>query len=63
VVGVVVGEKDLAKRETHAVTHHLALIALAAVEQDGFTFALHSETGHVAIDGGNGGGGSQEGDA
>ena len=54
------GEEDLPKAETNAVSHHLALVALAAVEEDRLAFALHREAGNIAIDRGNRGGSAEE---
>ena len=52
VVGVVVGEEDFCEGEPDPVAHHLALGALAAVEEDRLAFALHGQAGDVAVDGG-----------
>src|SRR5690606_13923515 len=62
VVGVEVGEEDVAEGEAHAVAHHLALGALAAVEQQGLPLAGEREGGDVAVDGGAGGAGAEEGE-
>ena len=62
VVGVIVGEEDLAEGEADPVPHHLPLGALAAVEEDRLAFALQRETGDVAVDGGTGGAGAEKGD-
>src|SRR3989449_9769278 len=50
VVGVEMGEEDLREREAHAVAHHLALGALAALEQQRLTLTHEGEGGDVALD-------------
>ena len=62
-VGVIVGEKNLAKAEADTVAHHLALASLSTIEEDGLALPLYGETGHVPVDGGDGRAGAQEGDA
>src|SRR5258706_2469718 len=52
VVGVEVREEDLVERERHAVAHHLALGAFAAVHEKRLTLAGDRQTGNVAFDGG-----------
>ena len=61
VIRVIVGEEDLGEGEAHPVPHHLPLVALAAVEEDRLPFALDREPGDVAVDGGRGGAGAEEG--
>src|SRR6266850_513593 len=51
-VGVEVREEDLVERERHAVAHHLALRAFAAIHQEGFAFAHDGEPRNVAFHGG-----------
>jgi hypothetical protein len=61
-IGVIVGEENLLKREPDAVAHHLALGPFPTVEQDRLAFSLHSETGHVPVDGGDCGASAEEGE-
>ena len=63
VVGVIVGEEHFGEGEPDAVPHHLALGALAAVEEDRLPFALHRQPRDVPVDGGAGGARAEEGDA
>ena len=51
VVGVHVGEEDVLERERHAVSHHLSLRALAAVEHQRLALSVNRERRHVALDG------------
>src|SRR6184192_1881407 len=53
-------EEDLRQREAHPVAHHLALGALAALEQESLPFPHERHRGDVALDGGPGGRGAQE---
>src|SRR6266567_3940824 len=62
VVGVEMREEDLVERERHAVAHHLALRALAAIHQEGFAFAHDGEPRNVAFHGGAGGRRAEKGD-
>src|SRR5713226_6531148 len=48
-VGVKMREEDLRQREAHPVAHHLALGALAALEQQRFAFADKRHRGDVAL--------------
>jgi len=48
-IGMKVGEKDLRQREAHPVAHHLALGALAALEQQRLAFAHEGQRGDVAL--------------
>src|SRR5882762_6604430 len=50
-IGVKVREEDLRQRKAHPVAHHLALGALAALEQQSLAFAHESHGGDVALDG------------
>jgi hypothetical protein len=61
VVGVVVAEEDFGEGEADGVPHHLPLVALPAVEEDGLPFALDGQPGDVAIDGRRSGAGAEEG--
>src|SRR6184192_580042 len=60
VVRVKMSEEDLRQREAHPVAHHLALGALAALEQESLPFPHERHRGDVALDGGPGGRGAQE---
>src|SRR5437867_11628695 len=51
-IGMKVREEDLGQRKAHPVAHHLALGALAALEEQGLTFAHESESANVPLDGG-----------
>src|SRR5437867_2840135 len=51
-IGVKVREEDLGQRKAHPVAHHLALGALAALEQQRLAFAHESESADVPLDGG-----------
>src|SRR5256885_6751695 len=44
-------EEDLRQRKAHPVAHHLALGALAALEQQSLAFAHEGHRGDVALDG------------
>src|SRR5213595_1603848 len=59
-VGVKMREEDLGQRKTHPVAHHLALRALAALEQERLTLADQRHRGDVAFHGGAGGGGAEK---
>ena len=63
VVGVIVGEEDLAKGEAHAVAHHLALVALAAVEEDASPLRAARPARRRCGRRWGGGAGAEEGDA
>src|SRR5258706_1824399 len=52
VVGVEMREEDLVERERHAVAHHLALGAFAAVDEKRLAFAHDGEPRNVAFHGG-----------
>src|SRR5207248_4593201 len=52
VVRVKMREEDLRQRKAHPVTHHLALGALAALEQESLAFAYQSHSRHIALYGG-----------
>src|SRR2546425_2888678 len=54
-VGVKMREEDLRQREAHPVAHHLALGALAALEQESLAFAHEGDTGDIPLYGGTGG--------
>ena len=54
-------EEDLGEREPHSVAHHLALIALAAVEEQRLPFALYGEPGDVPVNRRGCGPGPEEG--
>jgi hypothetical protein len=56
------GEEDVPEGEAHPVAHHLALGALAAVEQEHLPLALHGKAGDVPVDGGTGGARPEESD-
>ena len=60
VIGVVVREEEVVERERDAVAHHLALGALAAVDEQRFALADEGERRDAALDGGAGGGGAEE---
>src|SRR6476661_1710911 len=62
VVGVEVAEEHFGEREPDAVPHHLALGALAAIEQHGLPLALQGEARDVALDRGARRPGAEEGD-
>src|SRR6267142_2807425 len=50
-IGVKMREEDLRQRKAHPVAHHLALGALAALEQQCLAFAHQSHGGDVTLDG------------
>src|SRR5207237_1805334 len=54
VIGVKVREEDLGEREAHAVAHHLALGAFAALQQKRFALSVDSQSRNVSLDGGPG---------
>src|SRR2546421_7962772 len=54
VIGVKVREEDLGGREAHAVAHHLALGAFAALQQKRFALSVDSQSRNVSLDGGPG---------
>ena len=56
-----VGEEDVPEGKAHSVAHHLALGPFAAVEQHRLALALNRDGGDVAVDGGAGGAGAEEG--
>src|ERR1043166_9171540 len=60
-VGVVVGEEQLAEGKAHSVAHHLALGSLAAVEEQHLPLALDRKGRDVAFYRGAGGSGAEEG--
>ena len=53
-IGVKMRKEDFAQREAHAVAHHLALGAFAALEQERLTFTVNCKPGDVSLDGGPG---------
>src|SRR5437879_1469660 len=59
-IGVKVREKDLGQGKAHAVAHHLALGAFAALEQQRLPLAHQGEAGDVALDGGARRGGAEK---
>src|SRR6266496_3229597 len=61
-IGVKMGKEDFAQREAHAVAHHLALGAFAALEQERLALAVNGEATDVPFDCWPGGGGAEEGD-
>jgi hypothetical protein len=61
-IGVKVREEDLGQREAHAVAHHLALGAFAALEEQCLPLAVNGEAGDVSFDGWPGGGSAEESD-
>src|SRR6266480_1623309 len=61
VISMKVSEEDFGEREAHAVAHHLALGAFAALEQQRLALAVNSEATDVSFDGRPGRGGAQEG--
>src|SRR6267143_1919781 len=61
-IGVEVGEEDLGERERHPKAHHLALGALATLEQQRLALSLQGQRGDVALHGGPGGGRAEKGD-
>ncbi len=63
VIGVEVAEEDLAEAEAHAVAHHLALGALAAIENERLALAVDGERRHVAVHRRHRGAGAEEGEA
>jgi hypothetical protein len=50
-VGMGVRKKDVIEAERHAVTHHLTLGSLSAVEQKRLTFSDNGEPADAAFDG------------
>src|SRR2546422_9727813 len=54
VIRVEIGKEDLGQREAHAVAHHLALRALAALEEQRLAFAHEGDTGDIPFHGGPG---------
>src|SRR2546430_17251132 len=54
-IGMKMREEDLRQRKAHPVAHHLALRALAALEQESLAFADKRHRGDVALDGWPGG--------
>ena len=61
-IGMEVREEDVLEGERHAVAHHLSLRALAAIEEQGLTFAHHCDGRNVALDRGAGGGSAEQAD-
>src|SRR5205807_3767384 len=59
-VGVKMREEDLGQGEAHPVAHHLALGALAALEQERLALAHQRHRGDVALHGGTGGGSAEK---
>jgi hypothetical protein len=57
-----VREEDFGQRKTHPVAHHLALGALATLEQQCFPLAVNGEATDVPFDCWPGGGRAEEGD-
>src|SRR5256885_16211772 len=53
-------EENLGQRKAHPVAHHLALRALAALEQERLTLAYQRHRRDVALHGGAGGGGAEK---
>src|SRR5437588_4817436 len=53
-IGVEVGEEDFGQREAHAVAHHLALRAFAALEQQRLALTMNCNSGDVSFYGGPG---------
>jgi len=49
-IGVEMGEEDVAEDKRDAVAHHLSLGPFTAVEHQRFAFAHDSDGGHVALD-------------
>jgi hypothetical protein len=60
VVRVKVREKNVVNVEGDSVAHHLALRALAAIEQERFSFAEQRDGGHVPFDGWSRSGSAEE---
>ena len=60
VIGVEVGEEDVADVERDAVAHHLPLRPFAAVEEQRLPLTDEGKGRDPAFDGGAGGGGSEE---
>ena len=56
-------KEDFLEGESYAISHHLPLVALAAVEQQHLTFSLHGEPGNIAIQRRDGGPGAEEGES
>src|SRR5690606_10231175 len=52
VIGVEVREEQILEREAHAVAHHLALRAFAAVEHQRLALAQQRDGGEATFDGG-----------
>src|SRR5918994_274329 len=63
VIGMIVSEENLSKAESHAESHHLALVPLSTVEQQRLALALNGQAGNVPLNGGCGCAGAEEGDA
>src|SRR5207249_11448658 len=61
-IGVKMRKEDLRQRKAHPVTHHLALGALAAFEQQRLAFAHQGHRGDVALHGGPGGRSTEKSD-
>src|SRR5437764_14822873 len=59
-IGVKMREEDLGQSEAHPVAHHLALRALAALEQERLALAHERHRGDVAPHGGASGGGAEK---
>src|SRR5205823_5621790 len=59
-IGVEMREEDLGQREAHPVAHHLALGALAALEQERLALAHQCHRGDVALHSGTRGGGAEK---
>src|SRR2546430_11192771 len=59
-ISVKMREENLGQREAHPVAHHLALGALAALEQERLALAHQRHRGDVAFHGGARGGGAEK---
>ena len=57
-----VGEEEIVKRKRHAIPHHLPLRPFATVKKQGFTLSVNGQRADGAVDGGAGGGRSEEAD-